>query len=488
MLKYEDFHKILNIGILLSTQKDRNKLLSAIVESGLEITNCDAGTLYLYENDSLVFKIMKTLSMGIDRGVRGEAIDLPPVPMKEENVCAYTAIHRKVVNVPDVMHDKRYDFSGPVQYESLTGYRTSSMLVIPLENSKNELVGVLQLLNAMDDTGAIIPFDEQYGVIIRSLGAMAAMELTNLSYTEELKAQLYSFVEAFTTALDERTPYNASHTRNVAKDAGLLADYINAQHEKGICEESFSPERKEMLVLAALLHDIGKITVPLEIMNRPTRLHHDISLVEGRFELLKSLYEIDMLKRLISEEAYRQTIEDLNSDLEFIHKINVIDYLDDEAYARVCGLAKKRHVKPDGTVTPYLTEREAHYLSVRKGTLTPEDRREMENHVVLTEKILSKVRFNKDYAIVPKWASSHHEYLDGSGYPNHLKAEELDLETRILAVADIYDALTADRPYKGPLPQDKAIAILKSMAEEGKVELRLVEWLDMALKEANGNV
>lgn len=486
MLKYEDFHKILNIGILLSTQKDRNRLLSTIVESGLEITNCDAGTLYLYEEDSLVFKIMKTLSMGINRGAHGEAIDLPPVPMKEENVCAYTAIHREVVNVPDVMSDKRYDFSGPIQYESLTGYRTSSMLVIPLENSKNELVGVLQLLNAMDEEGNIIPFDEQYGVIIRSLGAMASMELTNLSYTEELKAQLYSFVEAFTTALDERTPYNASHTRNVAKDAGLLADYINRQHEKGLCQESFSPDRKEMLVLAALLHDIGKITVPLEIMNRPTRLHHDIAVVEERFELLKCLYEVDLLKGVISEEEYRQTVEELSSDLEFIHKINSIDYLDDEAYARICALSKKQHVKQDGTVTPYLMEREAYYLSVRKGTLTPEDRKEMENHVVLTEKILSKVRFNKDYAIVPKWAGSHHEYLDGSGYPNHLKAEDLDLETRILAVADIYDALTADRPYKGPLPRGKAIEILKSMAEEGKVELRLVEWLDKALEEAEG--
>ena len=137
----------------------------------------------------------------------------------------------------------------------------------------------------------------------------------------------------------------------------------------------------------------------------------------------------------------------------------------------------------NGTVTKYITDQEAKYLSIRRGTLTEEDRMEMENHVVVTEKILSKVRFNKNYAIVPKWAASHHELLNGSGYPKHLSGDELDLETRILTVADVYDALTAsDRPYKKPIPREKAIGILKSMAEEGKIELRLVEWLSQALE------
>ena len=168
-LEYEDFKKILNIGINLSTGRDRNKILASILESGMEITNCDASTLYLYENDQLSFKIMKTLSMGISRGVDGEAItDIPPVAMKEENVCAYTAIHREIVNIPDVYDSDRFDFSGPKQYDSLTGYHTKSQLVIPLENNENDLIGVLQLINAMDEDGNVIPFDKQYDIIIRS--------------------------------------------------------------------------------------------------------------------------------------------------------------------------------------------------------------------------------------------------------------------------------------------------------------------------------
>lgn len=487
-LEYKDFERILNIGIGLSTEKNRNRLLASILENGMEITHCDASTLYLYENNKLTFKIMKTLSMGISRGVDGEPIeDMPPVPMKEGNVCAYTAIHREIVNIPDVYDSDRFDFSGPKKYDALTGYHTQSLLVIPLENNENELLGVLQLINAMDEKGNVIPFEEQYHIIIRSLGSMAAITLTNLSYMAELKAQLHSFVEAFAAAVDERTPYNGSHTRKVAEYAGLLAEYMTKKHEAGECEEAFDEERKEKLLLAALLHDIGKMIIPLSVMNRATRLDEGIEQVDRRFELLASYYEVDMLRGRITEEEYQEKRVELQEELEFIHKIDNMGFLDDENYEHVKRLAAKAHVKEDGTVTPYLTEKETEYLSIRKGTLTEADRKQMESHVVMTGKILDKVRFNRNYQMVPKWAASHHEFLNGTGYPDHLKGDELDLETRILTIADIYDALTAaDRPYKKPMPKEKAFAILRSMAEEGKVELRLVEWLAEALKEGDG--
>lgn len=485
---YNDFEKILNIGIRLSTEKDRNRLLTAILENAMEITNCDASTLYLYENNCLSFKIMKTLSMGISRGTDGEFIDdMPPVPMNEQNICSYAAIHREIVNVPDVGHSDQFDFSGPRQYDALTGYHTRSLLVIPLENNENELIGVLQLINAMDQDGTVIPFDEQYDIIIRSLGSMAAIELTNLLHMEEIKAQLYSFVEALTMTLDERTPYNASHTKHVEKYAALLANYISKMYQCGKSQEFFDRDRKEKLRLSALLHDIGKITIPRSIMNRATRLDQDIHTIDMRFELLKSLYETDMLRGRISQDEYEKHRQDLDDELAFIHKIDGVPYLDDENYEHVCRLAEKYHQKEDGTVTKYLTEQETEHLSIRKGTLSQEERKEMENHVIMTEKILRKVRFNNNYSIIPKWAASHHEFLDGSGYPNHLTADELDLETRILTVADIYDALTAtDRPYKKPLPRERALNILRGMADEGKIDKQLVEWLAEALEAEGG--
>lgn len=487
-LQYKDFEKIINIGIRLSTEKDRNRLLMAILDNGMEITNCDASTLYLYEDDKLVFKFMKTLSQGVNRGMDKPIDDLPPVPMKEENVCSYAAIHREVVNIPDVYASSRFDFSGPRQYDSLTGYRTQSQLVVPLENNENELIGVLQLINAMDESQNVIAFDEQYELIIRSLGAMAAIELTNLSYVEALKTQLYSFVEALTTALEERTPYNAQHTRNVERYASMLADHINELHAEGKCEEFFEPGRKEQLMLAALIHDIGKMVIPLNIMNKATRLDQEISRVDDRFTLLHALYEVDMLRGRITQEEYEQTTVQLREDLAFIHKIDTMDYVNDEAYEHIQELAKKQHVGEDGTTLPYLTEREVSCLSIRSGTLTMEERKEMENHVVMTSKILDKVEFFKGFSMVPKWVGAHHEYLDGSGYPNQLQGEELDFETRLLTVVDIYDALAAtDRPYKKPIPREKAIEILRSMAEKNKVDLRLVEWLNEALIKSEGN-
>lgn len=482
-LTVQDFKDILNVGIQLTVEKDGNKLLNTIVDKGMQITNCDASTLYLYEDNVLKFRIMRTISQNVCRGADGEPItDIPPVPFKEENVCAYTAIHRKVVNIEDVYHSEEFDFSGPKRYDAMTGFRTQSMLVIPVENNTGDLIGVLQMMNAQDENGNVIPFDPQYEIIIRSLGSLAAIELSNIQYVEEIKEQLHSFVEAMATAIDERTPYNGSHTRKVAEYATILAKKINEKYEAGECEEAFDDERLEKLQLAALLHDIGKMIVPRSVMNRATRMDRDMAALEDRLALLTCYYEIDALKGKITTEEYEEKAALLKDILEFVHRIDNVGFLQQEDFDRVQEIAKMYYKKEDGEKVYYITERERVCLSVRKGTLTDEDRAIMESHVTMTAKILSKVHFNKNYIDVPRWAAEHHEYLNGSGYPNHINGEQLDTETRILAIADIYDALTAsDRPYKPPMPKAKASAILHSMVEEGKLEGRFVDWLEEAV-------
>lgn len=482
-LTVQDFKDILNVGIQLTVEKDGNKLLNTIVDKGMQITNCDASTLYLYEDNVLKFRIMRTISQNVCRGADGEPItDIPPVPFKEENVCAYTAIHRKVVNIEDVYHSEEFDFSGPKRYDAMTGFRTQSMLVIPVENNTGDLIGVLQMMNAQDENGNVIPFDPQYEIIIRSLGSLAAIELSNIQYVEEIKEQLHSFVEAMATAIDERTPYNGSHTRKVAEYATILAKKINEKYEAGECEEAFDDERLEKLQLAALLHDIGKMIVPRSVMNRATRMDRDMAALEDRLALLTCYYEIDALKGKITTEEYEEKAALLKDILEFVHRIDNVGFLQQEDFDRVQEIAKMYYEKEGGEKVYYITERERVCLSVRKGTLTDEDRTIMESHVTMTAKILSKVHFNKNYIDVPRWAAEHHEYLNGSGYPNHINGEQLDTETRILAIADIYDALTAsDRPYKPPMPKAKACAILHSMVEEGKLEGRFVDWLEEAV-------
>lgn len=483
-LTQQEFRKIISIGIELTTEKDRNKLLDKILEESMDVTNCDAGTLYVLEDNALKFKVMKTLSMGISQGENGEEIDLPPVPLKEENVCAYSAIHRKVINIKNVWCNDTFDFSGPKKYDAMTGYHTESLLVIPLANHEGEVIGVMQLINALDENGQIIVFNEEYEFVILSLASQAAIAISNMRYTEELKEQMWSFTEALATAIDERTPYNALHTRKVADYSGLLVDELNREYESGEYPEYFDLQRKEQLIMGALLHDIGKMIVPLEVMNKATRLDERLTLVKDRFNLFQSYLKIRFLEDKISKEEYETEKKYLEDAICFIEEIDAKGFLPDEDYERVVQIAEAVCVTPDDEKIPLLTEEEAECLKIRKGTLTDEERIVMENHVNMTRKILEKVHFNRYFKDCPTWAAQHHETLNGTGYPDHLTADQLAAESRILAVADIYDALTSqDRPYKKPMPKEKAVSILESMVSEGRLDEKIVNALKKCVLE-----
>lgn len=472
-----DMMKILDIGIQIAQEKDRNHLLDMILNRCMEYTNCDAGTLYLYEKETLRFKLMKTLSQNVNRGEKGEEIPLPPVPMKEENVCAYAAIHNKVLNIEDVRSSTMFDFSGPMHYDKMTGYCTKTMLVVPMSSHEDKLIGVLQLINAQNEAGEVIPFDKELEPVIHSLASQAAIVLANLLYTEELKQQMWSFTEALAEAVDARTPYNGSHIRKVAEYAGKLADYFNYLHEQGLEEEYFDQQRKEQLVMGALLHDIGKIIVPLEVMNKSSKLGPKKTELLARLDLIGAYYQIDCLKGELSETEEKEKQQELLQIKQLIEATN--------KDGRVSEVQKQQMEQSfllvyegQGKQIPYFTDEEKECLRIERGTLTESERKEMESHVAFTERILSKVRFYSYYENCPRWAAKHHERLDGSGYPKGLKAEQLELESRILAVVDICDALLAtDRPYKEPLPKETAFRILEGMAEEGKLEMRLVRYL-----------
>lgn len=472
-----ELQALLEISIALSAEKDYNKLFNLIITKSMEVGNCDAGTLYLYEDDKLYFKIMKTLSMGVDQGSDGSEIKLPPVELKPENICAYCAINRKILNIPDVYSSESFDFSGPKKYDSMTGYHTGSMMAIPLVDSEDKIVGVLQLINAMDKDGNIIAFNKDLEQIIYALASQAAIAVSNMRYQEELKDQMWSFAEAMATAIDERTPYNATHTRKVAKYSGMLADYINKLHEEGREEEYFDKNRKEQLVMGALLHDIGKLVTPLEVMNKATRLGDKEAELKDRLHDIRLYAKVDELEGRISSQDFESLNSKLTESLEMIGKINTAGFVDDETYSSLQGIFEYGY-EHDGEMIAFFTDEEKECLSVRKGTLTADERKIMEDHVVVTAKILDKVHFGKYFANTPILAAQHHECLNGKGYPNHITAKDLTTDARILAVADICDALLAtDRPYKKPIPKDKAIAIMKDMAECGNIDGKLVGYM-----------
>ncbi len=473
-LTEKQYEELLEIGISLTVEKNHGNLLKLIMKSAMDITNCDGGALYLYQDGELHFKIMRMVSRNLFQGGEEEEMDVPPLPLEEQNACAYSAIHGEIVNITDVDRCERFDFSGSRKYDAHTGYHTQSMLVAPLKDRSGELIGVLQLVNAMSD-GRIVPFDPGYEKAVFSLASQASISIENLRYLREIKDMMYSYVGTMATIIDERSPYNGSHTKNVTRYASEFVDYLNRQYEAGQFPEYFDDDRKEQLVMAASLHDIGKMSIPLSIMNKSTKLVHHLDEIVNRYKLLKSCFKIDFYENRLSQEDYEKNCRYLEEAEALVRRINALPDLPAELEPRIRELAGKTYVSPEGEEIPYLTEEEADCLLIRRGTLTPRERKVMESHVVVTSHILSMVNFSTHYCNVPRWAGAHHEFLDGSGYPNHLTAQQMPTEIRILSLVDIFEALIAvDRPYKKPMPLEEAFRILTSMAEEGKLDRRLV--------------
>lgn len=477
--------KILDIGIALTAERNPDKLLDLIVDTAMSLTESDGGTLYIVENNSLKFRIVKTRSKGIDMGGNGNTPDFPVIPLNEEHICGYSAITGKSMNIADVYNCDEFDFSGPKRFDCLNDYHTQSMVTIPLLNKDGKSIGVLQLINAQTN-GKVREFTPEEERIIRALGSQTAIALENMEYVRELNEQMWSFTEALTEAIDKRTPYNASHTRKVAEYSGMLADYINKLHDRGEETEHFDEERRNQLVMAALLHDIGKLVIPKSVMNKATRLGDKFETVMSRLREIKLRAEIAFLKNRISESEFDIISEHVKECSEFIPDVNFAGYLSDEMTARLDVMFDYSY-NIDGEIIKFFTEEEKELLKIKRGTLSDSERKIMESHALMTEEILKKVHFNSSFANAGKWAAQHHECLNGKGYPYGLSAEDLCLEARILAVADICDALLAtDRPYKKPLPKEKAFEILRSMAESGNIERRLVDYLEICLDEKSG--
>lgn len=466
----KEMEKILQVGTLLSSERDLNRLLDRILACVMELTRCDAGTLYLLDGGSLHFKIMRNNTLKTYSGRDGEDPGLPPVPLRRENVCALALMEDRTIRVADVRNDPCCDFSGPIRYDTMTGYHTQSMLVVPMRGRDGEKVGVLQLINATDEEGGICEFSQEMALVLESVASQASIAIQNVRYISEIKALFHSFVRAMSSAVDERTPYNGSHTRHMAAYGDHFIDYLNEHWSGG----SFSPAEKEELLMSIWLHDIGKLVTPLEVMNKMARL-----LPEQMAAFTQRMRAVRLLAKLQALEGeggdWQETERLTREALAFVQAVNAAGFVTDEQMERLEILRRRTYRDEEGEERPWLEPEEYAMLTIRKGTLSEEERQIMEEHVVITGRLLSQINFSRELAHVPEWAGSHHELLNGSGYPRHLKGDEIPPQVRIITILDIFDALVADdRPYKPGIPVDKALSILTVMAQqEGKLDKEL---------------
>ncbi|MBW1889682.1 MAG: GAF domain-containing protein [Deltaproteobacteria bacterium] len=493
--------KLSRIGVALSVEKDINKLLEMIVDETRDLTNADAGTLYILDRDQqcLTFQIMQNDTMQTRLGgTSGVDIELPHVPLYAENgepnhsnVSSHVALTGETVNIPDVYEAEGFDFTGPRNYDASTGYRSKSMLVMALQNHENDIIGVLQLLNAQNpETRDVIAFSNEYVDLVASLASQAAVALTNTQLIQDLTDLFYSFIKGIATAIDEKSAYAGGHINRVVFIAMMIAEKINDSKEGHFKEFSFSKDEMEELMMAAWMHDVGKITTPEYVVDKATKLQtifDRLELVESRFQVIEASIENNKLQQKIAllkkspddaapalaeiEQAAAERISALGEDFEVIRRANTPgEFMNRESIEQIETIARKTYIR-NGKKRPYLTENEVRNLCISKGTLTREERNVIENHAGMTLKILNELTFPRKFSRVPEFAAGHHEKLDGSGYPRQLTEKELALQTRILAVADIFEALTAkDRPYKKPMKLSQAVKILGFMVKDRHID------------------
>jgi len=478
--------ELVKIGMALSAEKNLDRLLEMIVSEARRFTHADGGTLYI-KNDrqELEFMIVQNDSLGIRMGGTGELISWPPVLLLDaagvenhRNVSAHCALLGVSVNIADV-YSADFDFQGTRDFDARTGYRSKSMLLVPMRSHEDEVIGVLQLLNARHpETGETVGFPAHEIADITSLASQAALAITNVRLVKELEHLLDAFLRSIAAAIDEKSPYTGGHVANVAELTVRLAEAINRADSGRFAEVSFSEEELNELRMAAWMHDVGKVTTPEYVVDKATKLqtiYDRIEVVKTRLEVLKRDAEIARLKGESGDEVDPARYDEMS---RFLAEVNTGgEFLADEKIEKIRVIGRLQY-EMNGERRPLLTDEEIENLTIRRGTLTGAERGVINNHVALTIKMLEKLPFPKKLRRVPEFAGMHHEKLDCSGYPRGICAEKIPLQARILAVADVFEALTAaDRPYTQGKKLSEAMRIIGFMCKDKHLDEDICDLL-----------
>jgi HD-GYP domain-containing protein (c-di-GMP phosphodiesterase class II) len=483
------------IGVALSNERDTNRLLETILVAAKRITNADAGTLYLFdpERQVLKFEILRTDTLGIAMGgSTGVPITFYPIQLYDaagnanhNMVVAHAALSGTSVNIPDAYMAEGFDFSGTKSFDGKTGYRSTSLLAVPMRNHENELIGVLQLINAQDrSSGKIVPFSLQDQSLLESLASQAAIALTNHLLIQHMEILFESFISLINTAIDDKSAYTGGHCERVPVLTMMLADAVNRTREGPLKDFVMTEKDRYELKIAGLLHDCGKITTPVHVVDKSTKLEtifDRIHLIDTRFEVLKRDAEISMMRGLLNAtpEATRclrtefdGRIRQLNDDREFLHHCNVGSEKMDAAHqARVNRIAAYTWRNEAGEQAPFLSADELENLTIPAGTLTEAERQIINHHIDVTVKMLESLPWPRHLRRVPEYAGGHHERMDGKGYPKGLTREQMSVQARVMGIADIFEALTAkDRPYKRGKTLTESLEILGNFKENGHID------------------
>lgn len=497
---FKRLEQLNEIGAALSSERDIHRLLEKILVAAKDITHADGGTLYRITEDgkALRFEIVRNDTLGIALGgSSGNPINFPDLPLKDERgqpnnamVAVYAAINDKTVNIADAYSEAGFDFSGTRKFDERTGYRSQSFLTVPMKNHENEIIGVLQLINALHPkTRQVEAFSISEQHLAESLASQAAIALTNRQLISQLEVLFESFINLINLAIDEKSPYTGGHCQRVPALTMMIAEAVNATHEGPLSSFQMTDADLYELKIAGLLHDCGKVTTPVHVVDKATKLQtifDRIGLVDTRFEVLKRDVQIATLRRLLDmrtktnpeaesacwAECWKE-LGVLDDEREFLRHANIGgEAMTAEDQQRVRDIGT-RHTwrNPSGVDADFLSADEIENLSIRAGTLTAKEREIINHHIVATIKMLEALPWPRHLKSVAEYAGGHHERMDGKGYPKGLTRDQMSLPARMMGIADIFEALTAkDRPYKPGMKLSQAIDIMRKFSAGGHID------------------
>ncbi len=498
-------HKLCHIGIELSAEKDIDALLEMILKESMSIANCDAGSIYFIDGDGekqqLEFKY-----------TQNKSVDFPFkrffMPLDKNSIAGACAVTGQIFNFKGMQETVEVlGFKHNTSYDESVGYHTMNMLVLPLKNYEEDIIGVLQLINKKSDDGLllvdedyqrIVPFTKPDEEIISALASQAAILIERTRLYEAIQETLESMISSLATALDQRDPITAGHSNRVAGYALALSEYLNQWQPPTGAESSafpsvkpliyqFTKDRLREIHIAGLLHDVGKIGVPEYLLMKEHKLSDsEMDAIENRFRYL-SLYLTVKSQTQTLNPSEQNLLVHWQEDLAMLNRINGAGFLPDPDEARIVALGEMTVICDDHPIQ-VLKATEVEQMTIKRGNLTSSERQKINSHAKKSFELLSGIKWTKDLLRVPEIASQHHEKLNGQGYPDGLEAAYLSVDARVMAIADIFDALTAkDRPYKPAIPVDKSLAILDEEAARGALDPVLVPIFRQMIEEREAN-
>ncbi len=471
------------IGVALSSEPDLASLLERILEAAREFADADGGTLYRIEKDALRFEVLHNDTLGRHMGGKtGQPIDFPPIPLylpdgtrNDSMVVVHAALTGQTVNIPDAYTAQGYDFAGTRKFDAKTGYHSQSFLTVPMKDHGGAVIGVLQLINAKDTGGAVRAFSSDDQRLVESLASQAAVALNNRKLIEQLESLFIALINLINTAIDEKSPYTAGHCQRVPVLTMMLADAAAKNHTGPLADFRMSEADRYELNIAGLLHDCGKITTPVHVVDKATKLEtifDRIALVDARFEILLRDAQIALLKGTISRHEHDDWVRRLLAERELIRSANTGgEFMKDETVKAVKDMAHQTWRDHEGVEHPLLSAEEITNLTIRRGTLNDAEREIINRHINLTIDMLEALPWPAHLTRVPEFAGGHHERMDGKGYPKGLTREQMSVQARVMGIADIFEALTArDRPYKPAKTLSESLTILGRMKDDHHVD------------------